>query len=365
MKINILIVDDSKSTLSYVQSLLRKISNFFTIVMASSAKEGLEVVKKDKIDLIILDIQMPDINGLEMAKLLKSDKKTSNIPIVFLTASTKLKTEGLELGAVDYLTKPIDEDQFNCRILLYTRLVKSIRENMEKDKQIQEQSKLAQMGEMLNMIAHQWRQPLNAMSASAINLSLKNEFDMLDKESIEDTSRFIQQETQKMSKVINDFMEFNKPEKNTEFLLFDAVSPVVSMISSQFKNRNISLELDIDKELKVFHNLKSIEHVILNLMMNSKDAFEEKNIDDKKIKIFTTTDEEHIFLHVKDNAGGIAEDIIDKVFNPYFTTKEQGKGTGIGLYMSKQMIESINKSSISVETIDNTTLFSIKFKKVK
>ena len=96
--------------------------------------------------------------------------------------------------------------------------------------------------------------------------------------------------------------------------------------------------------------------------MNSRDAFENKNeIKNKTIKIFTTTDENSIFLHVEDNAGGIPEEIIDKIFNPYFTTKEQGKGTGIGLYMSKQMLEGVGGCTINVEVIDGHTLFIIRF----
>ena len=231
----------------------------------------------------------------------------------------------------------------------------------EKDNILMEQSKLAQMGDMLNMIAHQWRQPLNSMSASAIKLSLQNELDILNKDSVEETSRFIQEETQIMSKIINDFMNFNKPEKNDKFLLFESISQVFNIISPQLKNRNITLEVEVDREIKIFHNSKSIEHTLLNLIMNSRDAFEDSKIKNKRIKIFTTKDEDSISLHVEDNAGGIPANIIDKVFNPYFSTKEQGKGTGIGLYMSKQMIESIKGSIINVEVLNNHTLFTMKF----
>ena len=100
--------------------------------------------------------------------------------------------------------------------------------------------------------------------------------------------------------------------------------------------------------------------------MNTRDAFEDKNeIKDKTIKIFTTTDKDSISLHVEDNAGGIPEKIIKKIFNPYFTTKEQGKGTGIGLYMSKRMVENIDGCTISVEVIDGHTIFRIRFEKSK
>ena len=218
------------------------------------------------------------------------------------------------------------------------------------------------------MIAHQWRQPLNAISASAINLSLKNDFNMLDKKDIAVASEFIQDETQLMSKIINDFMEFNKPEKNSEFSLLEAISQVSKIISSQLTSRDITLEINVDKEIKVFHNSKNIEHVLLNLLVNARDAFEDgvplgyKDIENKTIKMFITQDDESVTLTVEDNAGGIPQNIIEKVFNPYFTTKEQGKGTGIGLYMSKQMVESIDGSTINVEVVDYHTLFRVRFK---
>ncbi len=242
-------------------------------------------------------------------------------------------------------------------------LIAHSKELREKDSLLLEQSKLAQMGDMLNMIAHQWRQPLNAMSASAIQLSMKNDLDMIDKDSIENTSKFIQEQTQLMSKIINDFMDFNKSQKNSEFLLFEAVEQVIKMILPQLKNRNITLKTDIDKDIKVFHNSKNIEHVLLNIIMNARDAFEENNhIENKTIKIFTTSDKDYVTLTIEDNAGGIPKNIINKIFNPYFTTKEQGKGTGIGLYMSKNMVESIDDNTLSVDVIEGTTLFKIKLK---
>ena len=250
----------------------------------------------------------------------------------------------------------------------FNSLIHSLKNNAkdmrDKDRLLLEQSKLAQMGEMLNMIAHQWRQPLNALSASAIKLSFQSDLDLLNKETVEGTSRFIQKEVQKMSNIINDFMEFNKPTSNSEFFIIDAVNEVLKVTKAQFKNRAIILDVNVDTELKVFHNIKSIEHVLLNILTNSKDAFEDKKeISNKKIKIFTLEDEHSISLHIEDNAGGIAVDIIDKVFNAYFTTKEQGKGTGIGLYMSKRMIEDIKAASLVVQNIYNGALFSIIFKK--
>jgi signal transduction histidine kinase len=212
------------------------------------------------------------------------------------------------------------------------------------------------------MIAHQWRQPLNVISSVAIRLNLKNELGKLEQDDIKNISGLIGSKVQEMSNIINDFMEFNKPDANSKFKLIDAVKTVIDMSEAQFKSRGIEIEVDVDENLEVFHNLKSIEHVLLNLLTNSRDAFaENKDITTRLIKIYTTKSENGITLSVEDNAGGIKKDILHKIFNPYFTTKEQGKGTGIGLYMSKKMVESVSNAKLSVEVIENRTIFHILF----
>jgi len=245
------------------------------------------------------------------------------------------------------------------------KLEEEIKENQKKDRLLMEQSKLAQMGEMMNMIAHQWRQPLNVVAASALNLSLLNSIGALDDEELEKTTSFIQEQVQKMSETINDFMEFNKETAQDEIMLSESVNNVQKMIVSQLINRSIKLEVDLDNSIKVFHNKTSVEHSIMNIVGNARDAYDDYEGDKEKvIKVYTKEDETHISLFIEDNAGGIPKDIINKIFNPYFTTKEQGKGTGIGLYMTKKMIEEVEGSSISVESENGKTVFQIKFKKV-
>ncbi|MBN2781985.1 MAG: HAMP domain-containing histidine kinase, partial [Campylobacterales bacterium] len=272
--------------------------------------------------------------------------------------------ERLELE-VKNKTKKLQDSQNSLKQLnktLIERVDENVKELRKKDHLLLEQSKLAQMGEMLNMIAHQWRQPLNALSASTINLSLQNDFETLTKESIEEISSYIQKEAQKMSKTIDDFMEFNKSEENKKFNLNSAIDNTKEIVLPQLKNRSIELITQVDNDISVFHNEKALEHVLLNLITNARDAFDEnKTIENKWIKIYSQIDEDKVMLKIEDNAGGIPQEIITKVFNPYFTTKEQGKGTGIGLYMSKQMIEAIDGSSIQVENSTDGAIFTIIF----
>ena len=244
------------------------------------------------------------------------------------------------------------------------KLEQEVKENQKKDRLLMEQSKLAQMGEMMNMIAHQWRQPLNVIAASALNISLLNSIGSLDDDELEKTTTFIQEQVQKMSETINDFMEFNKETSQDEVLLNESVINVKKMIMSQLVNRSIKLEIDVDNTTTVFHNKTSIEHSLMNIVGNARDAYDNYSGEDEKvIKIYATDDDKSISLFIEDNAGGIPKDIITKIFNPYFTTKEQGKGTGIGLYMTKKMIEEVENSTISVEVKDGHTIFKLKFEK--
>ncbi|SMP87493.1 hypothetical protein SAMN06313540_1119 [Epsilonproteobacteria bacterium SCGC AD-308-E02] len=247
---------------------------------------------------------------------------------------------------------------------LKTEIASQLEEIRKKDILLMEQATLAQMGEMINMIAHQWRQPLNAISGASIELALLNMRGEVSKENITKSTKFIQEMTQRMSQIIDDFMNFNKKSEDNKFPLLNIVEKTYAIIEAQFKDKNIVVNIDVDKSLKIFHNKRALEHSLLNILLNSRDAFDEHpDIKKREINIYTKEDDDTVLLLVEDNAGGITQDIIGKIFNPYFTTKEQGKGTGLGLYMTKQMIEKVNNCTISVESQDNQTTFTIKFPK--
>lgn len=295
---------------------------------------------------------------------------SDDVKYVSISMSLLKNEYGIPIGLVGY-TKDItkqklaEDELYKQKYKLDEKVDEQIKSLREKDKLLIQQSKLAQMGDMMNMIAHQWRQPLNSISASAIKLSILNELETLSNESIDDTSIFIQKEVQKMSKIINDFMNFSNTREDAEVVLYDSVSTTLGIIEAQLKNRNITIEVDIDKNMHVFHNQKSIDHSIMNILVNARDAFDDNSkIKNKIIKIYTKVKNDFIELIIEDNAGGIADEILDKIFNPYFTTKEEGKGTGIGLYMVKQMIEDVNNGRILVEVVNGHTLFIFRFKKV-
>jgi len=191
----------------------------------------------------------------------------------------------------------------------------------EKEKQLLQQSKLAQMGEMLSMIAHQWRQPLNAISATGINLSLMSSMNMLEDKKVQESSEFIQDQTQKMSSTIDTFMNFVKPAKESKpFKLIDTIEAIMQIMGSQLTNHNIKINIESKNDnIAIVGYEDLLEQVIINLLSNSRDAFEEL----------------------------------------YFTTKDEGKGTGIGLYMSMDIMKKSFSGDLKYSAVEGGSRFEV------
>ncbi len=226
---------------------------------------------------------------------------------------------------------------------------------------LMQQSKSAQMGEMISMIAHQWRQPLNAISAVAIKLNMLSEMDLITKDEIKKTTDFIEDMTQKMSQTINDFMDFTKPTNTKELVDFDTLlDNIFNIIGTQLANHNIDVEINIEPKISLYTYKKELEHVIINILTNTRDALMESIQEHKKIKIKISSLHSLCIIEISDNAGGIKEDIIDRIFDPYFTTKETNKGTGLGLYMSRKIVQEHLRGDIYAGNINDGAKFIIK-----
>ena len=220
-----------------------------------------------------------------------------------------------------------------------------------------QQSRLAQMGEMISMIAHQWRQPLSAISATSGNLTLKAKLDMLDNDTAVELGEKISQYAQHLSATIDDFRDFFKPNKEViEITYTELVQSVLSIIEDSIHTKNIKLKQNLQSEgiLSTYPN--EIKQVILNLIKNAEDILLEKEIEHPTITIETQDN----ILIVKDNAGGVPTDIIEKIFDPYFSTKTQKDGTGLGLYMSKTIIEEHCGGSLKVYNDEFGAVFEMK-----
>ena len=243
---------------------------------------------------------------------------------------------------------------------LENRVNEEIRKNRDKEQLMVEQSKMAAMGEMIGAIAHQWRQPLNALGLYIQDLEDAYKFNELDLQYIQNTIRDSMRQIGFMSKTIDDFRNFFKPSKVEQFFsVRDSVDEVLRLVGAQLDSHHIrQITVSGGEEgchVKGFKN--EFEQVILNILTNAKDAFmeaKEKGFDIAQAHIDIAIAEKNgtISVEIIDNAGGISEAAMGRVFEPYFTTKEQGKGTGIGLYMSKTIIEKSMNGTIDVKNVE-------------
>lgn len=263
--------------------------------------------------------------------------------------------KGLNCGL--YIEKKYHEELLD----VIDRLEQEIEENRKKDRIIYSHAKNSQMSEMLNMIAHQWRQPLNAISASSINVSLKNSLNVLESEKLQQEMKYIQDMTQQMSQSINEFMDFIQPQKDKHQFTTDTIkNSINSIIGPQLKNLNINLLYSPEKELQIYSYKQELENILLNIISNARDAYLKTDSDNKTIYVDFSIENDILIIKVSDNAGGISSEIIDKIYNPYFTTQAQGKSEGIGLYMVKRTLNEVFDGEISAENIKNGTLFTVK-----
>ncbi len=222
------------------------------------------------------------------------------------------------------------------------------------------QSKIASLGEMLGNIAHQWRQPLSIISTIATGAKLKKELNILnDKEFIDDMEK-INHHTQYLSSTIDDFRDFfssNDYIKN-QINLKDSLKKAFSLVKDAYKNSNITIIEDLNEDTYLLYNENIFIQAIINILNNAKDALNklENTNPDKYVFASLKKEKDFYIIKIKDNANGINADYIDKIFEPYFTTKHKEQGTGIGLYMSNQIITKHLKSTISVQNVKYTYL---------
>lgn len=222
-------------------------------------------------------------------------------------------------------------------------ITKHISEKSRQQNIITNQAKMAAMGEMIGHIAHQWRQPLSSISTSATGMKLQKEMDILEDDFLIQGLKQINKSVQYLSTTIDDFRNFYQPNKNkSEFYILDTVDKVVNLINSQFISNGINI-IKSGENIKINSYENELIQVIINLLNNARDELIKKDSTcEKLIFINISKNKKYIILEIKDNAGGIPHEIKNKIFDAYFTTKEQEEGTGIGLYMSRQIIENMD-----------------------
>jgi signal transduction histidine kinase len=208
------------------------------------------------------------------------------------------------------------------------------------------------MGEMIANIAHQWRQPLSAISTLSTGLQLEVDLNLASNGDVSKGLVKINDISQHLSSTIEDFRNFFKEDSIQEnFCLKEAIIDSINIIDANLKTTDITMVTNLEK-CDFYGNKNSIKQAFINIINNAKDALVEKNIEEKIIYISLISVADVYVLNIIDNAGGIPNDIMTKIFEPYFTTKHQSQGTGIGLYMTKEILEKHSNCTINVTNID-------------
>ena len=276
-------------------------------------------------------------------------------------ATQDRRRSNLTLKAFSHLIAQTTSELEEINRTLERRVREEVEKNRQKDQMMLHQTKLAQMGEMISMIAHQWRQPLGAISATTNDLYLKVLMDSYDKVYFENKLQQIEKMSQHLSATIDDFRGFYKQDKERVHTHLHAiVQSVLDMVSVSLKNKNIDLRIALHDRSVIDTYPNEVRQVVLNLVKNAEDVLIENEVTKGYIKIDTFEEEGFVYLVVSDNGGGVPERLKEQIFEPYFSTKLQKEGTGLGLYMSKLIVEEHCGGKIWVENSDEGARFKLR-----
>jgi signal transduction histidine kinase/DNA-binding response OmpR family regulator len=460
----ILVVESSKSISEILKKILEKRS--YKVFTANSAKDGIAVLKENSVSVLILDMELPDIHGLEVLEGLKDLYLLHEFNVLATSSinnDPSLIRDALKGGAKNFLRKPFLFEEFLLKVdllvkssrdrqtlqeqkreientlrrfqeLLHATInamfvfednvcidcnkeavqlfeLKSMEELLGKniieifkdtskehqeelidntidhyfediiqtnsdnrynvqikernvvidkkllkiisimditqikrnEKIISQQSKMASMGEMIGNIAHQWRQPLTAISIAASGIKLNYELEIEEREETMQELDSIVQNTQFLSNTIEDFQNYLKNNRDIkQFFIEEVIDKTLNIIHANLESKDIRVIKNIQKDVQVEGIQNDLIQILLNIVNNSVDALKHLEVEKDRIILFELTLSDHdVTIDIFDSAGGVSKNIIEHIFDPYFTTKHQAQGTGLGLYMTHQIIEKI------------------------
>ncbi len=238
------------------------------------------------------------------------------------------------------------------------KINEGVKQLREKDHMIIKQSRQAAMGEMIGNIAHQWRQPLNSIGVIVQNIEDAYNYDELTKEYMVEKINNVMTLLSYMSHTIDDFRNFFKPDKEKQsFSIAESVRSSLSFMDANFSHNNIKVDVDVVEDIKIWGYPNEYAQVLLNILNNARDIIKEREIKYGEIKIRVNASYSRSVVEIEDNGGGIRPDVIEKIFEPYFTTKEMG--TGLGLYMSKMIVEKNMGGELKVENRGDGAVFTL------
>jgi len=374
--LKILYVEDNEDTRDIIDDLLEDI--FGEVIVAINGEDG--IAKFDNsIDLIITDINMPIINGIDMLKKIKQQNQMVSSIIISAHNDTSYFTETIALGVDGYLLKPITYDSLqtslvsilekiylkkeilNHKKILEKKLDNQITQLQQKDKALIQQSKLAAIGEIIDIVAHQWKQPLNNISLKTNMLEqMHKEDEFVPFKEIQKCNQGVTRQVKHLITTIDEFRGFLRPNTNMNVCSTSSLYKSIELLlKGELIKNQIELTIE-DSNYEIRANENELKHIFISLISNSKDAFNLNDIKKREIKIKTSQKDDKIIIDYIDNAGGIDESIIDTIFEPHTTTKEKIGGTGIGMYMVKMIVDKYN-GKIDLKNENNGAFFRIEF----
>ena len=347
----VLIVDDNATNILLLESMLKD-DGYLYVSSCESAESAYAFLDKEAIDLILLDVMMPDIDGISACTYIKSLPQFHNISIIMVTAdySDETLTKSFEAGADDFTTKPINFINLNSRI-------KSVLSHKDKDSMLLDQTRATAMTEIMETISQQWGQPLLRIDALAKDLETSSKHKTINKTSLQESLKEIRAYALDLSKTIETFRDISKVEqKQASTDINKLLIYTLKIIQSSYKANNINIqfkEASPIKKVMVYPN--ELVRVLLNIFINSQEAFSSQEKNSKKVvQVLISQTDNHTSISIKDNAGGIKEELVETLFDPFVSTKKSSQGTGLGLYSCKQVIEKHLKGSITLVSKNST-----------
>lgn len=366
-KPSVLIVDDMSTNIDILANALK---HEYRILIATSGHKALEIAQQQRPAIILLDILMPEMDGYEVLHQLKNEQETAIIPVILVTGKSEADDEeqGFLLGAVDYIVKPFRISTVKARvrthIQLYLQSKKLARFNDELQTQVEralqdhqkmvserelerqaliQQSKMADLGNMMGAIAHQWGQPLTVIAITAEELLDMYEHDELTAERVREIHDTLTNQVAFMSQTVRDFQDFFKP--GTRPVTFDAVraiGEVLELLRGQMMRAKITVVFQKAENAFTFGFPSEFKQVILNILVNARDACVERQCTAARIHVTLEADAGSYRIRITDTAGGVPEHLLpDKLFELFVTTKGR-QGTGIGLSLAKKILEKMH-----------------------
>jgi len=347
-ELSVLYVEDDRVISRETSTFLEDF--FLTVTTAFDGEEGVTLYKHHKsqteeyFDLIITDINMPRKNGLEMIRDIKAIHKEQAVVVISAYDESSDLISLIDAGIANFVMKPISRKKF---LNILQGVCKNIVNAKERDKLFLTQAKLASMGLMVENLAHQWKQPLAKINSVVLSLDFDLEEEKCKSEAIEKSLLEIEQMTKYMGNTISSFQCYYKPNRIiSRFSLSDVIKESLLVLNDSLSTSKIELTSDVDITYMLKGVKHELQHVMLIVLNNAKEALLSRKIKNPKISVDVVKSDKYYKISINDNAGGIDENIIDKIFELYNSTSE---GRGLGLYISKSMIETHFNGNITIQ----------------